>query len=70
MEKIAIGLVVFLFACIGLISSCTWLYYEIFPKGNSTKMESDVSSEGIDSVGQDEHSGNQERKEELFHKRK
>ena len=65
-KKIAIGLVVFLFACIGLISSCTWLYYEIFPKGNSTKMESDVSSEGIDSVGQDEHSGNQERNEELF----
>ena len=65
-KKIAIGLVVFLFACIGLISSCTWLYHEIFPKGNSTKMESDVSSEGIDSVGQDEHSGNQERNEELF----
>ena len=65
-KKIAIGLVVFLFACIGLISSCTWLYHEIFPKGNSTKMESDVSREGIDSVGQVEHSGNQERNEELF----
>lgn len=65
-KKITIGLVVFLFACIGLISSCTWLYHEIFPKGNSIKMESDVSSEGIDSVGQDEHSGNQERNEELF----
>ena len=65
-KKITIGLVVFLFACIGLISSCTWLYHEIFPKGNSIKMESDVSSEGIDSVGQDEHSGNQERNEKLF----
>ena len=65
-KKITIGLVVFLFACIGLISSCTWLYHEIFPKGNSIKMESDVSREGIDSVGQDEHSGNQERNEELF----
>lgn len=65
-KKITIGLVVFLFACIGLISSCTWLYHEIFPKGNSIKMESDVSSEGIDSVGQDEHSGNQDRNEELF----
>ena len=29
-KKIAIGLVVFLFACIGIISSCAWLYHGMF----------------------------------------
>lgn len=31
-KKLTIGLVVFLFACIGIISSCVWLYHGMFPK--------------------------------------
>lgn len=66
MEKIAIGLVVFLFACIGIISSCSWLYHGIFPKGNSTKIESEILCEDTVSKCQDEYSDNQAEDEEYF----
>ena len=31
-KQLIIGLVVFLFACIGIISSCAWLYHGMFPE--------------------------------------
>ena len=65
-KKIAIGLVVFLFACIGIISSCSWLYHGIFPKGNSTKIESEILCEDTFSKCQDEYSDNQAENEEYF----
>ena len=65
-KKITIGLVVFLFTCVGIISSCSWLYHGIFPKERSTKIESEFSSEEKDIVDQDEHSNNTERYEESF----
>ena len=68
-KKLTIGLVVFLFACIGIISSCAWLYHEIFPKERSTKTESEILCEGTDVVDQEEHSDNPERNDEaILHK--
>ena len=65
-KKLTIGLVVFLFACIGIISSCIWLYHGIFPKGNSTKIESEILCEDTVSKCQDEYSDNQAEDEEYF----
>ena len=63
-EKIAIGLVVFLFACIGIISSCSWFYHRVFLEENSTKIESGFPSEK--NVNNDEDSDNIDRNEEAF----
>ena len=63
-KKIAIGLVVFLFACIGIFSSCSWLYHEIFSKENSTKTESEVLSDNTDLGDSGESSNDSEESEE------
>ena len=65
-KKIAIGLVVSLFACIGIISSCSWLYHEIFPKESSTKTESEVLSEETNVVYQEERSDTPERNDKAI----
>ena len=67
-EKIAIGLVVFLFACIGIISSCSWLYHGIFSKENSTKTESEVLSDNTDLGDSGESSNDSEESEESVSK--
>ena len=63
-KKIAIGLVVFLFACVGIFSSCSWLYHEIFSKENSTKTESEVLSDNTDLGDSGESSNDSEESEE------
>ena len=63
-KKIAIGLVVFLFACVGIFSSCSWLYHEIFSKENSTKTESEVLSDNTDLGDSGESSKDSEESEE------
>ena len=65
-KKIAIGLVASLFACIGIISSCSWLYHEIFPKESSTKTESEVLSEETNVVYQEERSDTPERNDKAI----
>ena len=63
-KKITIGLVVFLFACVGIFSSCSWLYHEIFSKENSTKTESEVLSDNTDLGDSGESSNDSEESEE------
>ena len=63
-KKIAIGLVVFLFSCVGIFSSCSWLYHEIFSKENSTKTESEVLSDNTDLGDSGESSNDSEESEE------
>ena len=63
-KKLTIGLVVFLFACIGIFSSCSWLYHEIFSKENSTKTESEVLSDNTDLGDSGESSNDSEESEE------
>ena len=65
-KKLTIGLVVFLFACIGIMSSCAWLYHRIFQKERSTKTESEILCERTDVVDQEEHSDNPERNDEAI----
>ena len=65
-KKLTIGLVVFLFACIGIISSCIWLYHGIFPDGNSTKSENEGLWEERDSAAQIEHQDSLESNKESF----
>lgn len=65
-KKIIIGVVVLVFACIGIISSCAWLYHGIFPDGNSTKPENEGLWEERDSAAQIELQDSLERNKESF----